>query len=121
MVEGSEVAAIDRLPELVVLDGTNDVGPVWILCGDGGNRDTCNNVAYRVGKAEANAIQPTMAAHQCFARVSRFDFGGQLCEEGQIAVEFHRQTTEHCLGRDNLAVNHLKQLYRVHAQLRAEI
>jgi hypothetical protein len=52
--------------------------------------------------------------------VSRFDFSGQLREEGHIAVEFLRQATDYCPGRHNLAVDHLKQLHRVHAQLSAQ-
>jgi hypothetical protein len=42
--------------------------------------------------------------------VSRFDFSGQLREEGDIAVKFLRQTTDYCLGRHHLAVDHLKHL-----------
>jgi hypothetical protein len=52
--------------------------------------------------------------------VSRFDFSGQLREEGHIAVEFLRQTTDDCSGRHHLAVDHLKQLHRVDAQLSAQ-
>jgi hypothetical protein len=52
---------------------------------------------------------------------SWFDFGGQLREKGHITVEFLRQATDNCLGRDHLAVDHSKQLYRVHAQLRTEL
>jgi len=36
------------------------------------------------------------------------------------AVEFLRQTTDNFLGRDHLAVDHLKQLHRVDAQLSAQ-
>jgi hypothetical protein len=53
--------------------------------------------------------------------VSRFNFGGQLCEEGHIAVELLRQTTDNCSGRDYLAVDHPKQLYRVRAQLSRQL
>jgi hypothetical protein len=53
--------------------------------------------------------------------VSWLNFGGQLREEGHIAVELLRQTTDNCLGLDHLAVDHLKQIYRVHAQLRTEL
>jgi hypothetical protein len=52
--------------------------------------------------------------------VSRFDFSGQLREEGDIAVKFLRQTTDYCLGRHHLAVDHLEQLHRVDAQLSAQ-
>ena len=122
MVDPSEVAAIDRHPEMVViLDGTNDVGPGWPNAETVGTGIPATMSPTGGDKAEANAIQPLMATHQCFARVSRFDFGGQLREQGQIAVEFLRQTTEDCLGRDHLAIDHPKQLYRVHAQLRTEL
>jgi hypothetical protein len=36
-------------------------------------------------------------------------------------VELLCQTTDNCLGRDYLAVDHLKPLYRVHAQLSTEL
>jgi hypothetical protein len=36
-------------------------------------------------------------------------------------VEFLRKATDNCLGRDHPAVDHPKQLYRVHAQLRTEL
>jgi hypothetical protein len=36
-------------------------------------------------------------------------------------VELLRQATDNCLGRDYLAVDHPKQLYRVHAQLLTEL
>lgn len=49
--------------------------------------------------------------------VSRFDFSGQLREDGDIAVKFLRQTTDYCLGRHHFAVDHLEQLRRVDAQL----
>jgi hypothetical protein len=45
-------------------------------------------------------------------QVSRFDFGGQLREEGHIAVEFLRQTTDYYPGGHHLAVDHPKQFYR---------
>ena len=51
-----------------------------------------------------------------FCPVSRFDFSGQLREEGDIAVEFLRQTTDYCPGRHYLAVDHLRQFHRVDAQ-----
>jgi hypothetical protein len=49
--------------------------------------------------------------------VSRFDFGGQIREEGDIAVEFLRQTTDYTPRRHHLAVDHLKQLHRVDADI----
>jgi hypothetical protein len=55
-----------------------------------------------------------------FRSVSRSDFSGQLREEGDIAVEFLRQTTDYCPGRHHLAVDHLKQLHRFDAQLSAQ-
>jgi hypothetical protein len=45
-----------------------------------------------------------------FRPVSRFDFRGQLRQEGNIAVEFLRQATDDCPGRHHLAVDHLKHL-----------
>jgi hypothetical protein len=51
-----------------------------------------------------------------FCSMSRFDFSGQLREEGHIAVEFLRQTTYYCPGRHYLAVDYLKQFHRVDAQ-----
>jgi hypothetical protein len=36
-------------------------------------------------------------------------------------VELLRQTTDNCPGRDYLAVDHPKQLYRVHAQLSRQL
>jgi hypothetical protein len=55
-----------------------------------------------------------------FCSVSWVDFSGQLSEEGHIAVEFLRQTTDYRSGRHHLAVDHLKQLHRVDAQLSAQ-
>ena len=55
-----------------------------------------------------------------FRPMSRFDFSGQLREEGDIAVKFLRQTTDYCPGRHHLAVDHLKQLHRVDAQFSAQ-
>jgi hypothetical protein len=62
----------------------------------------------------------TVKPRPVFSPVSRFDFSGQLREEGDIAVEFLRQTTDYCPGRHHLAVDHLKQLHRVDAQLSAQ-
>jgi hypothetical protein len=56
-----------------------------------------------------------------FCPMSRFHFSGQLREEGDIAVEFLRQTTDDCPGRHHLAVDHLKQLHRVDAQLSRQL
>jgi hypothetical protein len=53
--------------------------------------------------------------------VSRLNFGGQLCEEGHIAVELLRQTPDNCPGQDSLAVDHPKQLCRVHARLSRQL
>jgi hypothetical protein len=63
----------------------------------------------------------SMAQYVAWRSCHGLIFPGQLREEGQIAVEFLRQTTEDCLGRDHLAVDHPKQLYRVDAQLRTEL
>jgi hypothetical protein len=58
--------------------------------------------------------------HWDITPVSRFDFSGQLREEGDIAVEFLCQTTDYCPGRHHPAADHLKQLHRVDAQLSAQ-
>jgi hypothetical protein len=49
-----------------------------------------------------------MKACAVFCPVSRFDFSGQLREEGHIAVKFLLQSTYDCLCRHHLAVDHLK-------------
>jgi len=56
-----------------------------------------------------------------FCPVSWFDFGSQLREEGHIAVEFLGKATDNCLGRDHVAIDHLKQLDRVDAQFSAQL
>jgi lysophospholipase L1-like esterase len=53
--------------QVVILAGTNDVYPGWVLCGnDEGpgyndhNHDTCHNIAYMVQQAQANGITPIL-------------------------------------------------------------
>jgi hypothetical protein len=55
-----------------------------------------------------------------FCPVSRFDFSGQLREEGHIPLEFLRQTTDYCPGPHHLAVDYLKQLHQVDAPFGAQ-
>jgi hypothetical protein len=53
MVDRFQTDVTDLHPDVVViLAGTNDVHPYWILYGDGGNWDTCHNIAYMVTGAQ---------------------------------------------------------------------
>jgi hypothetical protein len=49
------------------------------------------------------------------------DFRSKFCEVARVAVEFLRQSLDDRLRRRHLAVDHPKQLHRVHAQLRTEL
>jgi hypothetical protein len=74
----------------------------------------------RARRGHGRRTTTTVKPRPVFCPVSRFDFGGQLREEGHIAVEFLRQTTDYCSCGHHLAVDHLKQLHRVDAQFSAQ-
>lgn len=62
MVDRFQSDVIDKHPDVVaILAGTNDVYPDWTLCGDGGNWDTCHNIAWMVQAAKLNGIRPVLA------------------------------------------------------------
>jgi lysophospholipase L1-like esterase len=46
---------------VVILAGTNDVYPGWVLCGGNWWADTCHNIAYMALKAKAAGITPILA------------------------------------------------------------
>ena len=62
MVDRFQADVIDLKPGAVAIQaGTNDVYPTWTLCGDGGNWDTCHNIAWMVQAAKLNGIKPILA------------------------------------------------------------
>jgi len=55
------VAAVPRPRAVAILAGTNDVYPWWELCGGEHNWDTCQQLQYMVGQAQANGVVPILA------------------------------------------------------------